>query len=338
MDTESRTQLPQKFQFSHPDLIKMKIGLCDNYINMKLLINCSLYLSRAYRRDTMGFFKIYLQEPWCFHPASIALRHCCVIEIKERNNTSWEKALHSKPTRTWLIACPNLWAALLPLSEWILLAIHLILCGRCTVPERCFIELLMRFQAELKDGGGEHGYVPASRMEVFVAAMESARHQGWWCLLAGEPSSAGDTGGMGGCWVTADPGNWHCWFNKEESFQCRHLPNNQTVALERMRFNSTLLSAFISLFYLFIISHNCHIIHYAYWSMNQRMLLFCCQTKIIQYKANFSQSQVRWWTHIVCPPTLPKRCGETELHCGISAWFGEKMTTPYTTYCPKSIF
>lgn len=46
------------------------------------------------------------------------------------------------------------------------------------MPERCFIELLMRFQAELKDGGGEHGYVPASRMEVFGAAMESARHQG----------------------------------------------------------------------------------------------------------------------------------------------------------------
>lgn len=35
----------------------------------------------------------------------------------------------------------------------------------------------MRFQAELKDGG-ELGCVPASRIEVFVAATELERHRG----------------------------------------------------------------------------------------------------------------------------------------------------------------
>lgn len=49
--------------------------------------------------------------------------------------------------------------------------------------------------------------MPASRIEAFVAATEPASHQGQRCLLAGEPGSAGDAGGMGGGWVTACSGS-----------------------------------------------------------------------------------------------------------------------------------
>lgn len=40
--------------------------------------------------------------------------------------------------------------------------------------------------------------MPASRIEVFVAATKPARHQGQQCLLAAEWGFARDAGGMGG--------------------------------------------------------------------------------------------------------------------------------------------
>lgn len=117
---------------------------------------------------------------------------------------------------------------------------------------------------------------------------------------------------------------------------------SQTVALERMRLNSTMLSAFISLFHLLSITthlHDYHIMRTETWIKE----CFCCCNKVIQCKANFSQSQAHWWTHTICPPTLPKRCGETELHCSTRGqatvrWFGERMTTSYSTYCQKVYF
>lgn len=103
-------------------------------------------MTKSYQASDQISLFLSLAHPYIrIQPAYLTQSHPIVVSSKLRK----QEGLHFQPKRTWLIACPHLWAALLALSQRIPLAIHLILWGRHPALELCFGVLLNRVVDEV---------------------------------------------------------------------------------------------------------------------------------------------------------------------------------------------